>query len=166
MTAIEYADMLDHEEIRKLLGGEEKEPPKINEYQKEYELLDAVCDNYLERVKKAIENGADIYFKNYEGCNSFHIAAINGNVEILTILLENDYKKEGLLIEDSRRESLPMHIAIIQNHDKCLELILQTDQDMINKIDKKGLTPLELANKYRVKKCIKILQKYNSNNSK
>lgn len=48
---------------------------------------DAICNNNLEGVKKAIDDGAEIKAKDEDSTTLLHLAASLGNIEIVKLLI-------------------------------------------------------------------------------
>ncbi len=51
-------------------------------------MLEAVINSSIEEVKKALDNGEDINFQNYNGNTALMLASYNNEIEIVKLLLE------------------------------------------------------------------------------
>ena len=127
----------------------------LNRENIESALVLAVWNSRVQEIKELLKLGVDINTRNHFGQTPLMIAAILGNLDIVTILLENkadlDYiDKNGLtaLMLAARNGQLPV-----------AELLLNNGAD-INVQDKSGLTALMHAASFGHEQTVEIILKY------
>lgn len=84
------------------------------------DLLQAIEDNDIDDVKKAVENGANLGVKNSAGDTPLHVACIKGFLDIAKYLVE---RGADLLVNDAV-DMTPLHLAAREGHDELLAYLL------------------------------------------
>ena len=94
-----------------------------------------------------------------DGAMAIHIAAANGNNEIINLLLNKD---KTLINEvDNNGEDTPLHWAIMKNFDSTVELLLSQGANP-NQKNSSAQTPLHYAAMYKNMNAVNLLvEKYN-----
>ncbi|XP_028398575.1 transient receptor potential cation channel subfamily A member 1-like [Dendronephthya gigantea] len=116
----------------------------------------AVGKGDIRTVKVIMEKCSDslMELRDKNERTALHIAAANGNVEVMNILLS--YKPDVVAIDD--RGKCPLHIAAENNNLDCARILIEADKDCVNYTDFMWRTPLHLASVYsRDKKLIQLL---------
>jgi hypothetical protein len=104
------------------------------------ELLFAAKKGDLAKARKALADGADVNIAGKDGLRPLHIAAINGHMEIMVLLLDHGAKV------DARDEGgmTPLHAAAFEGRREVAALLLKRGADP-NPVDAQGYTPLQYA---------------------
>ena len=94
-----------------------------------------------------------------DGAMAIHIAAANGNDEVVNLLLNKD---KTLINEvDNNGEDTPLHWAIMKNSDSTVELLLSQGANP-NQKNSSAQTPLHYAAMYKNMYAVNLLvEKYN-----
>ena len=96
-------------------------------------------------VKLLLENGnSPAYKKNKEGLSALHIAAKNGNVNVMKELITTCPDIYELL---DLKGQTALHVAAESGKEEVVEFFLKRPEfeNLINKQDKEGNTPMHLA---------------------
>ncbi|XP_057319438.1 putative ankyrin repeat protein RF_0381 [Microplitis mediator] len=101
-------------------------------------LHEAIRQNNYEIIKYLIEHGVNIN-TGYKYDTPLNIAIINGNKEVVKLLIENKAAVKDSL--DSLNS--PLHIAIVKNDFEILEMLINIDTTKVNK--SYGQSPLLTA---------------------
>lgn len=110
-------------------------------------LVENVSKQDMGAIKNSILNGAKVNARNEEGKTCLMIACEKGNFEIVSFLIK-EYAKLDLR-DDKGKTAL--HYACMQSNLRIISSILSKDlgkrkfRKRINRIDKEGNTPLNLA---------------------
>ncbi|WP_168463972.1 ankyrin repeat domain-containing protein [Wolbachia endosymbiont of Ctenocephalides felis wCfeT] len=86
------------------------------------ELVDAVEEPNLEKVKEYIEKGANVNTRNHIGETLLHAAAYQGDLDIAEYLIE----KGADVNSDVERFGKPLHAAIVEGNLNMVELLLNS----------------------------------------
>jgi len=116
------------------------------------ELLDAVGDGDIARVKKLLDRGANLNAKNILGLTPLHIAAMYGNLELVDLLLK--YGADANAKTD--HAVTPLHLAASWGRADVVKMLLERGAD-VNARDDKGWTPLHFATLNNHSNVAKIL---------
>ncbi len=100
-------------------------------------LMLASLKGYPELVKKLITKGADV---NKTGWTPLHYAATSGQLEIISLLLENN----AYIDAESPNGSTPLMMAAMYGSPTVVKLLLQEGADLQLK-NQQGLTALDFA---------------------
>ena len=103
-------------------------------------IFDAIKNNNLEQLQKAINDGADVNKADNEGATPLYVAAYKGHLEVVQHLLEN-----GADVNKSTNGGFtPLYIAAQQGYLEVVKLLLDNGAE-INKANSNGDTPLYIA---------------------
>ncbi len=111
-------------------------------------------------VNKSEDPYSDVNWKNPIGDPLLNIAAHNGNIEIIRMLIEAGASVNELDTE----ENTPLHIAAANGQDKAVTLIMTYEAD-INARNLRGATPLMLAGGNTHKNTYTMLIEYGANDA-
>ena len=186
-SPLEWALVEEHKDVCKLLL--EKEPTLLNKIVNvelgDYPIHIASKIEDIDIFKMLLQKGANITAKNKEDASAIHLAAREGNLQIVKLLINKqpsvvkdknksgetplhiaaEYKKSQVVSEllehradaivYDHQKSTPLHIAC-QNGDISIAKLLIKNHDSCNLQDKNGLTPLHLAIKNKNPNIIKL----------
>jgi|GEM_PF-2622158 len=117
------------------------------------ELFDAVRQGNLSRVKRCIDQGANVHaIYTILGIKPIHVAAREGHREIIEFLLN----KRASVNDRDKDSWTPLHYAAKRGHLEVIQFLLEKDAD-INVRDGDGKTPLDLARKDGHMEVVNIL---------
>jgi ankyrin repeat protein len=104
----------------------------------DYEFLHAIKSGDAARVKKLIDEGADIYAQDRRKNTPLHLAVTLGKASIVKVLLENMAD-----INDTNNDGItPLYLAVKNKHEEIISTILSSGARIDpNKKDRSG-TPL------------------------
>ena len=105
-------------------------------------LLWAVRARSFVCATRLIEAGAAVNSTRVYSETPIHVAAVQGDVECLKLLLEKQADVRVLLGAERKN---PLHLAASEGNAGCIRLLLGTSKMEINSVDAKGRTPLHLA---------------------
>ncbi|HME53799.1 MAG TPA: ankyrin repeat domain-containing protein [Candidatus Lokiarchaeia archaeon] len=86
------------------------------------ELLNAIGENDIDGVKKAVENGADLGMTDCTGDTPLHVACAKGLLDIARYLVE---RGADILVNDVV-DMTPVHLAAREGHDEVLAYLLDS----------------------------------------
>lgn len=119
---------------------------------RETALFKAVMNGHIDCVKRLLKEGASIRKTLPRQVNVFHVAAEKGYLNVLRVLLDHDYSITRIMINhltaDDKKGFGPIHFAVINNHSKCVKLLLSRNAYRSLRASygfHKGSTPLHLA---------------------
>jgi ankyrin repeat protein len=84
------------------------------------DLLQAIDDDDIDGVKKAVENGANLGLKDGAGDTPLHVACVRGLLDIARYLVD---RGADLLVNDTV-DMTPLHLAAREGHDELLAYLL------------------------------------------
>ena len=104
-------------------------------------IFDAIENNDLGQLQKAIENGADVNEANINGATPLIAAAHNGHLNVIERLVENgaDVNKANI------NGVTPVYVAAQEGHSEVVQLLLAKEDIDVNAADNNGATPLYAA---------------------
>jgi len=108
-----------------------------------------------------MENGAEINnVRDKDGRTPLHLAALNGNKEVVLILIEN-----GAFVNDKNSYNItPLHFAAAVNKE-ITEILIENGAD-VNVRNNKKETPLDIAKKCDQEEIVELLKKYGAKEGK
>jgi len=101
------------------------------------QLFDAIKLRNPEKVREAIENGADVNARNYKGDTPLRYAMVFGNVDVARTLIEH-----GAQVKD--KDILPELAAYGRGGAEMAKLLLEAGAD-VDEATSGGYTPLIIA---------------------
>jgi hypothetical protein len=104
------------------------------------DLIDAVYEGDLEKVKKLLDEGEDINAKDDYGRTPLHYASINGDLDIIKFLVE---KGANVNAKDDYGRT-PLHYASIYGIVDVVKFLVKEGAN-VNARDEYGSTPLHYA---------------------
>ncbi|XP_077977693.1 ankyrin repeat domain-containing protein 16-like [Glandiceps talaboti] len=102
-------------------------------------LMLACTKHNLNIVQELVRNGAKLTLKNKDGWNNFHIAAREGNQEILNYLLDDNHNIWNTV---SKNKRTPLHTAALHGKSEAVHLLLERCNYTVDDMDSCGTTPL------------------------
>ena len=142
-----------------LLSAEKLEHPTIEEAVRArcWNCLGAHLENLATQIKQRSPNELESL---HESMSPFHLAAMNGNANLLKKLIREDGMFEPKKHSRDANGNTPMHLAARYGRKESLELLLAEDymfEPIKNKKNNKGQTPLKLALIYGHEECALLL---------
>ena len=128
----------------------------------DHALLDAAEGGYIEDVKQAIADGADVNAKDgYRpvhklGLTPLNFAAMFGHTEIAELLID---KGADVNAKDEKFGLTPLHNAAESGRKEIAELLISKGAD-VNAKDTGGETPLDRAIKSKQTETVDLLRKH------
>ena len=128
----------------------------------DHALLDAAEGGYIEDVKQAIAEGADVNAKDgYRpvhklGLTPLNFAAMFGHTEIAELLID---KGADANAKDEKFGLTPLHNAAESGRKEIAELLISKGAD-VNAKDTGGETPLDRAIKSKQTETVDLLRKH------
>lgn len=121
-----------------------------------YQLFWAAKANNADKVREAIEAGAELNFVNHDD-TPLKIAAYDGYAEIVSILLDAGAKPNG--VSSGNTIAHPLYFAIINDHEDVVRVMVDRD---FNKPDLNvymwhQMTPLKAAARFGCAGIVKLL---------
>ena len=137
--------------------------PNIQCSMNETALYQAVDMEKIDHVKLLLKNGSDPNISQIDGLSPLHLAVSKQNLLIIKYLLKykaNPNKQSSLY------KQTPVHLAVKNNVDSSILLILANSSGLLNIKDKFGKTPVDYINSEEMKKTIEMIkpEKNNKNN--
>ena len=132
------------------------------------ELVGAVRDGNLDKVKALKEQGHPLQARSQTGESILHVCARRGTPELLRYLLEHASSDDNQTSQNSCRVCCdygrtPLHDAAWSRDATSLEMmkiLIQTCPDLLLILDKRGFMPLDYIPKDRWPHCCAFLDKY------
>ncbi|XP_026727732.1 transient receptor potential channel pyrexia-like [Trichoplusia ni] len=119
---------------------------------RETALFKAVMNGHTDCVKRLLKEGASIRKTLPRQVNVFHVAAEKGFLNVLRVLLDHDYSITRMMVNhltaDDKKGFGPIHFAVINNHAKCVKLLLSRNAYRSLRVSygfHRGSTPLHIA---------------------
>ena len=129
--------------------------PNIQCSMGETSLYQAVDMEKLEHVKLLLRYGADPNISQIDGLSSLHLAVLKQNIIIIKNLLKykaNPNKQSSLY------KQTPVHLAIKNNVDSMILLILANSGGLLTIKDKFGKKPIDYINSEEMRKTVEMLK--------
>ncbi|WP_241158541.1 ankyrin repeat domain-containing protein [Cohnella candidum] len=117
----------------------------------------AVQENHFDVTKFLVRRGANVNVKDADGFSALYIAASNGYIEIIGLLLssgaEIDIKCEG------SKNCTPLHIAVCYGHFDSVKMLIKHNASL-NAIDNNAQTSLHYAYINNHSEIISVLEEH------
>ena len=129
--------------------------PNIQCSMNETALYQAVDMEKIDHVKLLLKHGSDPNISQIDGLSPLHLAVSKQNLLIIKYLLKykaNPNKQSSLY------KQTPVHLAIKNNVDSSILLILVNSGGLLNIKDKFGKTPVDYINSEEMKKTIVMIK--------
>ena len=129
--------------------------PNIQCSMNETALYQAVDMEKIDHVKLLLKHGADPNISQIDGLSPLHLAVSKQNLLIIKCLLKfkaNPNKQSSLY------QQTPVHLAIKNNVDSMILLILVNSGGQLNIKDKFGKTPIDYINSEEMKKTVEMIK--------
>ena len=145
-TALQYASQNGHTEIVKLLeeaiaNNTENNSSEETQEEKDTKLLNAANNNKLDKVKEALDKGANVNAKTFDDWTALQLVSWNGHAEIVAILLENG---ADVNMNDNEDGSTALQLASRYGHTEIVSMLLNYGA-IVNEVDNDGYTALQYA---------------------
>lgn len=109
------------------------------------------CVELLEKMAKDPKT-ATVHSRNKDGLTALHVAAHNGDVDIINLLIE----RGGSVAATDYDERTPLHVACARDQVDCSLILLLQSAD-VNARDSNGSTPLHYCAARGHERCAKVL---------
>ena len=129
--------------------------PNIQCSMNETALYQAVDMEKIDHVKLLLKNGADPNISQIDGLSPLHLAVSKQNLLIIKCLLKF---KANPNLQSSLYKQTPVHLAIKNNVDSMILLILANSGGLLNIKDKFGKTPIDYINSEEMKKTVEMIK--------
>ena len=129
--------------------------PNIQCSMNETALYQAVDMEKIDHVKLLLKHNADPNITQIDGLSPLHLAVSKQNLLIIKFLLKykaNPNKQSSLY------QQTPVHLAIKNNVDSMILLILCNSGGLLNIKDKFGKTPIDYINSEEMKKTVDMIK--------
>ena len=129
--------------------------PNIQCSMNETALYQAVDMEKIDHVKLLLKHNADPNITQIDGLSPLHLAVSKQNLLIIKFLLKykaNPNKQSSLY------QQTPVHLAIKNNVDSMILLILCNSGGLLNTKDKFGKTPIDYINSEEMKKTVDMIK--------
>ena len=129
--------------------------PNIQCSMNETALYQAVDMEKIDHVKLLLKHGADPNISQIDGLSPLHLAVSKQSLLIIKCLLKfkaNPNKQSSLY------QQTPVHLAIKNNVDSMILLILVNSGGQLNIKDKFGKTPIDYINSEEMKKTVEMIK--------
>jgi ankyrin repeat protein len=114
---------------------------------------------YKEIAKLLVSSGADIELRDYRYRTNLHLSVLNGNIEIVELLLSFGLSKECLNEQDIFGNTA-LHYAVINNDNRGVDLLLaQENIDLTLKTAASNETALEIATRSNLEDIMQAILK-------
>lgn len=105
-------------------------------------------------AKQLIKKGANVEWRNEDGCTPLMAAAINGYIGIVRLLLDN----KANINAKNDLGWMALHMAVNICHDEMVRLLIERGADLYAK-DIYGSTPLNVAKNSSYCSIVEIIEK-------
>ncbi|MEW6360074.1 MAG: ankyrin repeat domain-containing protein [Planctomycetota bacterium] len=102
---------------------------------------DAAALGQTHQLAEFVSSGTDVNTKTPQGLTALHLAAGNGYVETVALLLDRGAATEAVATEN---RWTPLHWAVYCNHKDIVQLLVERNAN-VNAKDVTGRTPLDVA---------------------
>ena len=129
--------------------------PNIQCSMNETALYQAVDMEKIDHVKLLLKHNADPNITQIDGLSPLHLAVSKQNLLIIKFLLKykaNPNKQSSLY------QQTPVHLAIKNNVDSMILLILCNSGGLLNTKDKFGKTPIDYINSEEMRKTVEMIK--------
>eukprot|EP00039_Didymoeca_costata_P012792 m.185833 g.185833 ORF g.185833 m.185833 type:complete len:1038 (+) comp15584_c0_seq3:475-3588(+) len=111
--------------------------------------------NHVDLLKRHLKDRSQDYINavDEDGCTALHVAAENGSVECLQLLLEASPECAWKQANDSCAGSMPVHLAVRKNRKECVEILMQLPY-MGEATDSERHTAMHLASLFGYTECL------------
>ena len=108
-------------------------------------------------VSVLLESGANINARDRDGDLPFHLAAVNGNSDIIKMLVARSPNAAAYINSRGRRNSTSLHLATEACRPEAISVLLSLGVD-INAKNNRGMTALQIAQERNYLPLISLLQ--------
>lgn len=119
-------------------------------------LFGAVCNGDLEVVKGMVEEDPISVLEGtsgYDKVSSLHVAALNGQIEVLSLLLDWSFNPDVL----NRHKQTPLMLAAMQGKIHCVQKLIQAGANILMFDSLHGRTCLHYAAYYGHSDCLQAI---------
>ena len=109
--------------------------------EKDTKLLNAANNNKLDKVKEALDKGANVNAKTFDDWTALQLVSWNGHAEIVFELLE---KGADVNMNDNEDGSTALQLASRYGHTEIVSMLLNYGA-IVNEVDNDGYTALQYA---------------------
>ena len=134
--------------------------PNIQCSMNETALYQAVDMEKIDHVKLLLKNGSDPNISQIDGLSPLHLAVSKQNLLIIKYLLKYKANPNN---QSSLYKQTPVHLAVKNNVDSSILLILVNSGGLLNIKDKFGKTPVDYINSEEMKKTIEMIKPERNN---
>lgn len=113
----------------------------------------AIKAGEMQDVVTLIKSGLDVNEAFSDGITPLHVAVINNQEQIATLLIENGAKVN---VVDTSTSATPLHLAALYGREEIAKLLVQKGAD-INASMRFGITPLMVAAQFKQTPLIQLL---------